>query len=962
MLSLTKVVKSCLILYICILFQKNGLKAVIGDLENCYEVPGDVENPGHLYSNRRAWTECDTTELFTITSRMALQQDSSHNRFAPDIRAFGLLVLEMLVAMSQYKQQIKSVSRSRVSRLLEEVVRDATESEQPVDTSTPHEYHLHDDENCACSTRVVDVRVHSGQAMYQPSDEMEEWQSRYDGPQGQRNEPSNQAELDKTSLIPTQPLDASEHASLSSAQNNGADFCLTCGQTFNSTSSNEMHSCPGLFASQGTDRSEEESLCASCQYEEVNEPLDYDGVVVNRGSATPPKLSVRAFSVDKTKKLVKPRSQGQAPFTRDHVVELPEIGESDTDSVASVYMPYRKQILTNGSFLTPRTTPELRTPTSRSDSATATPTSVNQDARSPVLNDNNTDSSDSKSHVKETESRQDTPLVIKVQEIGFQTIYEEDENQNTIMPPKNKPHIPPKPRKIFKHPVPVKRRPPPPLPRSEGTMSGQTEGVGKKRFSMASLDESVVSAADSGLGSSHYESSYCGSEVSSIYLQPGSRNTIYSGSMTEGSETYCPVRPVLNDKISGSTNRIADSGIESSADSCEELTARHSRLQHGHFQQDSDPTTYNSEGSSNTNTEHHISNEDDQDSVNNTYEQLPDFPDSPVVQPRRKGKQPCVGHHEHLENSPCKSKQPSLDGAEKTSVTISTQTTDSLERPKSGRRKSGENLEEGDWKTLVDKASSARESECQPNCDCGDSPKLANFPQTSFRGHSLQPHTVRQKTRVHQETVHSQPVLAQTATYPQKLQPPPHLPPKQIYTQSLPHYKYYEIGPKADSHHSNKLTVSSIENLYTQQHGSPYTRYALNDKAKVHRAFLDQDKNSKADLDHQCYMDSHDPSESCHQVDVSGQTSASSNVPSGHPTPWSDYRHNLAYYKSEQPNVHEVYRSAFHKPSPNQKNIGFPQPYADGHYETDEQKLSREMDKLNKEGRLGVVAGQVSIC
>ena len=887
---------------------------------------------------------------------MALQQDSSNNKFAPDIRAFGLLVLEMLVAMSQYKQKIKSVSRSRVSRLLEEVVRDATESEQPVDTSTPHEYHLHDDENCDCSTRVVDVRVHNGHAMYQPSDEMEEWQSTYDGPQMQRNELSNQAELDETSLIPTQPLGADEHILLNSAQNNGADMCLTCGQTLNSTCSNEMHSC---LASQGTDRSEEESLCASCQYEEVNEPLDYNSPVVDGGSATPPKLSVRAFSVDKTEKLVKPRSQGQAPFARDHVVELPEIGESDTESVASVYRPYArrgshsgKQILTNGSFLTPRTTPELRTPTSRSDSSTATPTSVNQDARSPVLSDN-TDSNDGKSHVKETESRQDTPLVIKVQEIGFQTIYEEDENQNTTLPPKNKPQIPPKPRKLFKPPVPLKRRPPPPLPRSEGTMSGQTEGC-KKRFSMASLDESVVSAADSGLGSSHYESSYCGSEISSIYLQPGSRNTIYSGSMTEGSETYCPLR--LNDKKSGSTNRIPDSGIESSADSCEELTARHSRMQHGHFQQDSDPTTYTSEGSSNANTEHHVTNEDE-DSVNNTYEQLPDIPDSPAVQPRRKGKQPCVGHHEHLENSPCKLKQPSSDAAAKTSVTISTQTTDSLERPKSDRRKSGESVVEGDWKTLVDKVSNTDESDYQHNFDCDDSQNRTNFPQTSFQGYSVQPHTVRQKTLVHQETVHSQPVVSQTATYPQKLHPPPHLPPKQIYTQSLPHHQYYEIGPKVDNHHGNKYTVSSIENLYTQQQGSTYARYALSDKAEVHRTFVDEDKNSN----HQCPMNSHDPCDSCHHVDGSGQPSVPSNVPSGYPTPWSDYRHNLAYYKSEQPNVHEGYRSAFHKPSPNQKYLNFPRPYADGHHETDEEKLSHVIDKLNKEGRLGVVGSQVSV-
>ena len=81
------------------------MKAVIGDLENSYGVSEDDETPGHLYKNKGTWNQCDTTELFTITSRMALQQDSSQNRFVPDIRAFGLLVLEMLVAMSQYKQK-----------------------------------------------------------------------------------------------------------------------------------------------------------------------------------------------------------------------------------------------------------------------------------------------------------------------------------------------------------------------------------------------------------------------------------------------------------------------------------------------------------------------------------------------------------------------------------------------------------------------------------------------------------------------------------------------------------------------------------------------------------------------------------------------------------------------------------------------------------------------------------------
>ena len=919
-------------------------------MENSYEVSKDDENPGHLYNNKRAWNECDATELFTITSRMALQQDSSLNMYAPDIRAFGLLVLEMLVAISQYKQKIQSGSRSRVSRLLEEVVRDATESEQPVDTSTPHDYHLHDDENCACNTRVVDVRVHNEQLMYQPSGQTEAWLSKYDGAQVERADSLDHADVEEASLIARR--DTGAHVMSHSAQNDGTDLCLNCGQVRSLSSNGQLQSCRCLSLPQDMEQTEEETLCTSCQYDDVEESAERN--------KTPPKLSVRAFNVDKSKKQMKPRSQAQLPFSGEqHVVELPEIGESDTESVASIYRPYArrgsysgKQILTNGSFLTPRTTPELRTPTSKSDSATATPTSINQDARSPVMSDSNTDSSDSKSLTKESESRQDPSLVIKVQEIGFQTIYEEDENQNGTMPNKNKPQIPPKPRKFFKPPLPIKRRPPPPLPRAEGTFSGQTEG--KKRFSMASLDESVISAADSGLGSSHYESSYCGSEISSIYLQPGSRNTIYSGSVADGSETYCPVRPVPIGKKLGSSNRITDSGIESSADSCEELAAKRSRIQQGHLQQDSDTATYTSQGSSNTNTEHQTT-ENDEDSANNTYEQLPDIPDSPPVQPRRKEKQPCVGHHEHLENSPCKFKKPSPDIAEKTSATISTQTTDSLERPKSGRRKSGESVD-GEWKTLVDKASSADESEYQAKLD--NSEKLTN------RGHSIQPYTVRQKTLVHQETVHSQPVVSQPATYPQKLQHPSHLPPKQIYTQSRSHYPpHYEMSPKGNSLHRSKYTVSSIENLYTQKQASGYHPMSpRSDIAEVHNATQDKGNSYNeldkyhTTLDHQYHADPNDLQE----VDTSRNAQVSSSNRATYPTPWSDYRHNLAYYKIEHPNVHEGYRSAFHKPSPNQKYLVPPRSFGDGRHETDEEKISHVMENLNSEGKLGAVAGQVS--
>ena len=856
---------------------------------------------------------------------------------------------------------MQSAPRSRVSRLLEEVVRDATENEYPVDTSTPHEYHLHDDENCLCSNRVVDVRVHSGQVMHQTSEEVHSWKLPQDR-EIERHEDAARDDLEEASLISRQSNNHQMDALFNSAENKGAEMCLTCGDTIESTENRKVHPCLDSPTSQGTDNLEEQHFCPSCQHKKV------DGHIRSKegGSETPPKLSVRAFNVDKTNKLL---------TSREHVIDLPEIGESDTESVASIYRPYArrgsysgKQILTNGSFLTPRTTPELRTPTSRSDSSTATPTSATYDMKSPALSpseNNSLDTSESKVTLKDIDGRQDTPLLVKVQEIGFQTIYEEDENQSNTVPTKTKPHIPPKPRKLLKPPVPVKRRPPPPLPRSESSALGQTEGVGKKRFSMASLDESVISAADSGLGSSHYESSYCGSEISSIYLQPGSRNTIYSGSMTEGSEMYCPVKPVLIDQKSGSTTRIMDSGIESSADSCEELNSMRMLHKDSHFQQDSDPTTCTSEGSSTTNLDNHDTNGNEEDSVNNTYEQLPDIPDSPAVLTRRKEKQPCVGHHEHLGNSPCKHTVASV-GSPKTSVTISTQTTDSLERPKGDRQKSIDSATEGEFKFSVDNTSITDNSDShvtpQTEMNRNNQSEQLNFSQAAYHSQSVQPHTVRQKTIVHQETVHSQPVYTQTATYPQKLHPS-HLPPKQIYTQSPPQHHYYEIGPNSDIVPYSKHTTFSLENLHRglgdQYHDfgsmSRRSEFCRKEIPEVYGICSEHDDNTCGELDHRSddrYK--HTPLET-HAV--RSQVSAS-------------YPHNLAYYKSDFKNfeakVPETHRSAFRKPAssdlkhPSYGSERSTETYGSGHHQTDEEKLSHVLDKLKKQGRLGYVAGQVS--
>ena len=287
------------------------------------------------------------------------------------------------------------------------------------------------------------------------------------------------------------------------------------------------------------------------------------------------------------------------------------------------------------------------------------------------------------------ETRKSTPLPA-LPDVGFQTIYEEDESQNTLQK-KAKPQIPPKPRKILKPPVPIKRRPPPPIPGEQDGLDNKSEAFQRKRFSMASLDESVVSA-DSGVGSSNYDA-YYGSEISSLYLSPGSRNTIYSGSMTEGSEGYYTIKPIAQ-RPAGV--RVTDSGVDSSADT-DELNGR--------FGITLTPSANNSfsKGSINSTTEDHES-EGEYDG-NNTYEQLPDFIETTTKIPQRKEKQPCVGHHEHLTNSPCKSKHKQIKSLKNSSgpITISTQTTPSLERPTYSDLEGFRNVRH-EWKSLVNKA------------------------------------------------------------------------------------------------------------------------------------------------------------------------------------------------------------------------------------------------------------------
>ncbi len=895
------------------------IQAVIGDLENSYEVSDDREGPEYLYRNKQTWGECNTTELFTITSKMALQQDSSQNPFAPDVRAFGLLVLEMLVALSQHQQKMRLTPRSRVSRLLEDV---AVDVNLPVETSTPHDCRLYEGESS--SSRVP--------AMYDASGERMNWSS-------QEAEVQDLHPVVAVGDVSREPHHTGDFNS-GQQEHENSDLYPSCGHVRGDAENyRRCHVCVDSAGSQ-----HEDSLCLSCQSEDIS---SRDSVDLNRPHPeTPPKLSVRAFTADRNSNLTVVKTPLQLQTKpRDHVIKLPEIGESDTESAASIYRPYArrgsysgKQILTNGSLLTPRTTPELRTPTSRADSAANTPTSLSLSVV-PFDDDAITDSSEQK-HTTPTVSRdneyyQDTSFATKIQETGFQTIYEEDENQSGTLPKKSKPQIPPKPRRLLKAPVPVKRRPPPPLPRGENYSTvGKNEATGKKRLSMASLDESVISAADSGLGSSHYEGSYCGSEISSIY-QPGSRSTIYSGSMTEGSELYCAVKPALVDRKS--TSKPMDSGIDSSVDSCDELGDKFVR----HLEpQEYDLSAATSESSCH-NTKGHDSNDHSEESVDNTYEQLPDIPDSPAVQPRRKEKQPCVGHHEHLskDHSPCRHKPHSSSPPRKASVTISTQTTDSLERPKNEKPTAPESVADAEWRTLVNQANKTEEPELEShmNTTSASPRKHVSFTTSLPHGQSIRHHAVRQKTVVHQETVHSQPVHPQPVSYPQKLQALPS-PPRQIYTQASAHQKDWQTAASSEP-----------RNVYLGQ--THETR--IRDQKSNGDASLQYDSQKQLPLAEV-------------EIPLNAQKSALGQSYLHH---WSDHKHNLAYYKTDSNHLSApVMREGFavrQRLSTDGKYPGFeselPADFGARRHETDEEKMSHALTRLSSEGKLGNVAGKVSV-
>ncbi len=580
-----------------------GVRVAIGDLENSYEVlPSRKDTSASMeYLRKSPFLQPGSPDLFTITSHIEFDTAMADNRFAPDIRSFGLIVLEMLVAMSEHNQKMKMISQSqRLTRSVDDLHYQNTRrlEVQSVQVRVPEGHshvHSHDGIECTCSTNVTDVRAFRDTKEYTTAiPAVDNDRSRYHD--------------EAITVDRHNPTDQQDHTHL------------------------QVHSTP----------------YSQCRYEHSTDSHVQPKVVTPLYQSV---TKLRRPSLDSSRSL-----QWSTP-----VIEIHESRDSDTDSIIdprarpgsrSRISPRRgvyKQILTNGSFLaTPRTTPEPLSVIDRHDIGTGTvdlstvESPLNTTPVQVVASTNTDNSTNNAPCDTNSEEEEDTPPPLPergqpsppiVQRRGFQTIYEEEDTSkaDTLKAPETENVT----ENLFTTFIPKKRRmpPPPPPPISE---SGQT-----KRLSIASMDESVVSA-DSGVGSSHYDNYSTASggtdHSSSYYLRniTGSRDTVYTAESTTSYAASSVISETdsyayMNHYMSGKNRaaRTMDSGIESNDD-----------LSKCDMSVDGDDT----------HSDHMLDNVSE--APESLYEKLPDI--EPRHSSPRKGKQPCIGHHDHVSGKACK--------------------------------------------------------------------------------------------------------------------------------------------------------------------------------------------------------------------------------------------------------------------------------------------------------------------
>ena len=159
--------------------QTIGLRAVIGDFDNSYEVSENTLRKSPLMVNRsHILDNCSFGSLYSISQQM----DLDNNKFAPDIRSFGMIVLEMLMALGEFDEHSAMGVHYRSRDARRNSTYDNTSlgsaQSQPLvrrqvlpqmvvarqhgrlgSDSNIHDKHQHGSKDCKCSPRVTDIRA-----------------------------------------------------------------------------------------------------------------------------------------------------------------------------------------------------------------------------------------------------------------------------------------------------------------------------------------------------------------------------------------------------------------------------------------------------------------------------------------------------------------------------------------------------------------------------------------------------------------------------------------------------------------------------------------------------------------------------------------------------------------------------------------------------------------------------------
>ena len=490
-----------------------GIRVVVGDFERSSSV---AHPPNNSYSS--SWKpNPNTTDLYTITQHLQSRPSKANDPFATDVQAYGVVLLEMLIATTQHNHHHHN-EHYQAQRMLEtpSSIMTCTESQlEMMSTVSGKSNH------CACSIRVTDIRAHK---------EIERF-----------------------------------HGSL--------PFIKASHQR------GSLHSVYSAFHYPMTKRSESATHDKDSGVHDCN----------NNSSKKEPIHSTATSTSEEQHDQIRSTSRPTL------VLQVPDSSESESDSMVEVRTRLgkrynsNKQILTNGSFISANRN------TSQSSTGFLLPTKFDVGT--------STDDLYNSTYVNKE---------LTMDEQNLTPIYEDEEVPKTFTSNTS----------VFRHPRlrssakgkygPTRRRMAS-LPSDNNKPLRIFDPTHNKRNSLVSLDESVISA-DSGVGSSHYDTGSTISDQSSLFNNLAVNRDPFYGKYDESDVDNISMSQLYN------------------------MRNRRKPEEDGTLMQNCDIQTDTIAHNQNTECE-------------NIYEKLPDFITG-VTSPRRR-KQPCVGHHKHVNGVTC---------------------------------------------------------------------------------------------------------------------------------------------------------------------------------------------------------------------------------------------------------------------------------------------------------------------